>query len=231
MKNLILALSFLLITGAISAQDSTVIRKKATPEERAKRSTEHLEKKVSLTAEQKPKVYNLALVKASQMQALHDKYKDQPEKKEECRKEMKAVQEAYKAGIKTILTAEQNARLDSMKQGHKKQFSPEQRAQRAVEKLDETVKLSEDQKTKVYDIALAKSQKKQAIREKYKNQPDQKGQALTEMKAVHEEYRNLLKPILTAEQAALLDAKKKEHSKEGKGQNIKPSVKESEIPK
>jgi Spy/CpxP family protein refolding chaperone len=234
MKKIIIALSFALITSAISAQDTSAVARhmKATPEQIAQHITGHLEKKVSLTAEQKPKVYDLALANATKMNAIREKYKDQPEKKEERQKEMKAARDEYKAGLKTILSPEQCAKLDSMKQGHEKHsFTPEQKAQRTVDKLDETLKLSPDQKKQVYDIALIKTQKKVAIHEKYKNLPDQKEQALTEMKAVHNEFKMQLKPILTPEQAALLDAKKKEHHKEGKNMRTVPSIKETEIPK
>lgn len=228
MKKIILALSLIFTISIISAQDTTASRTKATPEQRAKQATERLEKKVMLTAEQKPKVYDLALAKVTKMKAIREKYKDQPDQKEAYHQEMKAVNAEYNSGIKAILSIEQSAKLDSMKQEDKKHNStPEQKAQRTVDKLDETVKLTAEQKTQVYSIALNRVQKSQAIRKKYKDQPDQKEQVLTEMKAVNNEYKSQLKLILTPEQAVLLDAKKREHHKEGKDLKTKPSVKET----
>ncbi len=105
----------------------------------------------------------------------------------------------------------------------KMKATAEQRAQKSVDNLDKTVTLTEDQKPKIYDLALTRAKKVDAIREanKGKKTPEEKEAMKKEIKAAHKEYRDGVKPILTQEQKDKLKAKAKER-KAAKG-NKKPN--------
>jgi Spy/CpxP family protein refolding chaperone len=241
MKKIIIALAVVFSISTAAAQDGATKAKadhpKASPEQRAQKTTDRLDKTVALTADQKTQAYKLALTKAKKKDVIREKYKGKPEQKETAKGEMKTARDEYETALKALLTPEQNAKMEEKKAAHKaaaaehkQKVSPEQRAQRSVNKLDETITLTPDQKTQVYGLALTKTRKMQAIREKYKGQPEQKEAAKKEMKIIHEDYRIALKPILTPEQAAKMEACRKEHHKGGKKLHTKPSVKESGIP-
>ncbi|MFY8184549.1 MAG: hypothetical protein ACOVLD_00650 [Bacteroidia bacterium] len=104
--------------------------------------------------------------------------------------------------------------------------SPEQRAQKSVDNLDKTVTLSEDQKPKIYDLALTRAKKVDAIREvnKGKKTPEEKETMKKEIKAAHKEYRDAVKLILNQEQKDKLKAKAKEN-KAAKGEKKGPKMK------
>lgn len=112
------------------------------------------------------------------------------------------------------------------KKPFKTKLTAEQRAQKSVDNLDKTVTLSEDQKPKIYDLALTRVKKVDAIREanKGKKTPEEKEAMKKEIKAAHKEYRDAVKPILTQEQKDKLKAKAKE-KKAAKGEKKGPKMK------
>ncbi|MEI6124698.1 MAG: hypothetical protein WCQ95_13855 [Bacteroidota bacterium] len=95
--------------------------------------------------------------------------------------------------------------------------TPAQKAQGSVEKLDKTVTLTADQKTQVYNLALARSKKVEEITTKYKGQADKKEIEKQEIQAARNEYQVNVKKILTAEQIKKMDAAEKAN-KENAGQ-------------
>lgn len=112
------------------------------------------------------------------------------------------------------------------KKDGKGKSTPEQRAQKSVDNLDKAVTLTADQKTKVYDLALTRAKKVDAIREsnKGKKTPDEKEAMKKEIKAAHKEYRAAVKPLLTQEQKDKLKAKAKE-KRAAKGEKKGPKMK------
>jgi Spy/CpxP family protein refolding chaperone len=86
----------------------------------------------------------------------------------------------------------------------------EQRAQKNVDKLNAEVTLSEDQKSKIHTLALDHANKADAIRLKYKEQPENKEIAQKELEVVKKEYRQSVKALLTPEQLEKVKAKNKE---------------------
>lgn len=104
-----------------------------------------------------------------------------------------------------------------------KRKTPEERAKANTEHLNEVAGLTEEQKVKVNELALAKVQKMDAIREKYKGQPEQKETAKQEMEAVRKEFRQSVKTLLTPEQAEKVKAKGHEmkKAKQEKGEHAK----------
>ncbi|MDL2214844.1 DUF4890 domain-containing protein [Dysgonomonas sp. OttesenSCG-928-M03] len=117
MKTKLLSLLILLfvITGGLSAQR----RQQASPEMRAKRQTETLAEKLSLSEEQKQKVYDLNLKYANQAESTRSN--DGQDRRAQFRKQ----QEQKDAELKTILTDEQQKQYEDFKKEN-----PEQRRRR-----------------------------------------------------------------------------------------------------
>ena len=125
--------------------------------------------------------------------------------------------------ISTAVTAQEVTKKPrTEKAGHEK-LTVEQRAQKNVDDLNATVALSEDQKTKVKDLATSRITKADAIRTKYKGQPENKEASHKEIEAVRKEYRQNVKAILTPEQLEKIKAKHKE-TKEAKGTEKAPNA-------
>ena len=83
-----------------------------TPEERAKMSTDALEKKLNLSPEQKDKVYALNLERAEKMEKIHKSEMAFRKNQMEKHKEMMAESDKK---LSKILTAEQQKTLEEMK--------------------------------------------------------------------------------------------------------------------
>jgi protein CpxP len=87
-------------------------REMKSPEERAKMSTDVLEKKLNLTPEQKEKVYALQLERANKMGKIHEADVASRKNQMEKRKELMADGEKK---MNQILTEEQQKTLEEMK--------------------------------------------------------------------------------------------------------------------
>ena len=83
-----------------------------TPEERAQRSTDVLEKKLSLTAEQKAKVYALNLERAQKMDKT---MKSEREFRKAQMENHKSLMDESEKNLNKILTNEQQKSYDEMK--------------------------------------------------------------------------------------------------------------------
>lgn len=95
-------------------------KQKLPPEQRAQKSVDELDKIVGLSSDQKNKVYNLALERAKAVDAVFEKYKGQPDKKELAKQEVHEIRKKYRQGVKNILTPEQ---IEKLKQHHKANHS------------------------------------------------------------------------------------------------------------
>lgn len=115
MKKLMMA-CLLLVTG-ISAYAQKPETKPApaakTPEQRADAVSNRLEKKLTLSKEQKTKVRDLALARARKMDELRAKYKDQDKKVWQA--ERKTVRDAFHSGMKATLSPEQFAKWEAQR--------------------------------------------------------------------------------------------------------------------
>lgn len=117
MKKAILTIAIAVMgLSAAFAQDSTKsVRRqmpKMTAEQRAERITAKMEKKLSLTADQKSKVYAVELENAKKIDAWRTADKGDMKGK---MKERKAVIDEQKAKIDAILTAEQKTKMDAFR--------------------------------------------------------------------------------------------------------------------
>lgn len=119
--------------------------------------------------------------------------------------------------ISGITYAQQNPMKHKMEHHggkHQEKLTPEQRAQKHVDRLNQEVSLTEDQKSKVYELALAKAKKVDEARTQ--NQSADKGALKKQMKSTQNDFHEELKSILTPEQLATLKAKHQEMKKKGK---------------
>jgi Spy/CpxP family protein refolding chaperone len=103
-------------------------------------------------------------------------------------------------------------------------ITPEQRAQKNVDDLNADVVLTEDQKTKVYTIALSHANKANEIRVKYKGQPENKEIAQKELETARKEYHQSVKALLTPEQLEKMKAKNEEAKAEKRDKPLEKTV-------
>lgn len=92
---------------------------KQTPEQRAQKSVDQLDKAVTLTAEQKPKIYELALTRAKSVDAIREKYKGQKEMHKEMGAEIQEVRKTFRKEAKGVLTPEQLEKAKSVAKENK----------------------------------------------------------------------------------------------------------------
>lgn len=117
------------------------------------------------------------------------------------------------------ISAQQDSKKPHEEKEAKAKLTVEQRAQRSVDNLDKEVTLTADQKTKVYDFALARAKKTDEIIAANKGK-EKKEARETAIKANQKEYRQNVKGILTPEQIEKLKAKNKAKNP-GKGKGKK----------
>lgn len=109
--SLILA-AVLLSANAVYSQDFG----KKTPEERAQKRAERLQKDLSLSDDQYKQVYDLFLSQGQQMKAL----RESSEEDKTARKEkMKSIWQNTDASISGILSSEQNTKYEQFKKERK----------------------------------------------------------------------------------------------------------------
>ena len=115
-KIILLAAGLFVFATATQAQETTertaatanVKQERMTPEQRAQKNVDEMDKIATLTADQKVKVKELALTKISKMQEIRTKYKDQAEL---AQKEQRQVKKDFSQSLKSILTPEQQEKL------------------------------------------------------------------------------------------------------------------------
>lgn len=112
-KVILLAACCIALATSVNAQETSKplksdksIREKKTPEQRAQKQMETLIKDINLTPEQKPKVYDLFLVKVKKAEEINTKYKGQPNN-EARNKELVANRKQTHHSLKALLTPEQ----------------------------------------------------------------------------------------------------------------------------
>ncbi|KQN38868.1 hypothetical protein ASE92_05460 [Pedobacter sp. Leaf41] len=112
---LTIAIAVMGFTAAF-AQDTTKKARKQMPkmtaEQRAEKATARLEKELSLTADQKTKIYAVELENAKKVETWRSA--DQGDMKGKM-KERKEAMQAQKAKIDGILTAEQKTKMEAMR--------------------------------------------------------------------------------------------------------------------
>jgi Spy/CpxP family protein refolding chaperone len=219
-------LSSLLMLVAFTAfaqtpASKTQAHKQKSPEERATAFATHLEKSLTLSADQKKKVYDLVLARDQKIGQLREENKG----KDRCAwvDQRKKAQADFQDGMKSTLTPEQFAKWEAQKEERKKQHeakrpqstkTPEQRATGFSTHLEKELTLTPEQKTKVQELVLTREKANDQLREKYKGQDPCSSAA--ERKQVRENFENGMKATLTPEQFQKWEAQKKQRMEERK---------------
>lgn len=110
--------------------------------------------------------------------------------------------------ITTAVNAQEPAQPKTRSHSERNSATPEQRAQKQVDRITAEVGLTDDQKPKVYDLTLAKVKQMDELKAKYKGVKSK--EAETEMNTAKKEYREKVKALLTAEQVEKAKAKAQE---------------------
>lgn len=113
MKNIVMICLFLVAGFTANAQKPESKGTPKTPEQRATNVANRLEKKLALSKEQKTKVHDLALARATKMDVLRAKYKDQDKKVWQA--ERKVVRDEFHSGMKATLSPEQFAKWEAQR--------------------------------------------------------------------------------------------------------------------
>lgn len=112
---LTIAIAVMGFTAAFAQDTTKRVRRqmpKMTAEQRAEKATARLEKELSLTADQKTKIYAVELENAKKVETWRSA--DQGDMKGKMKERKEAVQ-AQKAKIDGILTAEQKTKMEAMR--------------------------------------------------------------------------------------------------------------------
>lgn len=135
MKKVILIAACLLSLTAANAQEKTSGGKKPlkeahhqTPEQRAQKDVDRMNSEVTLTAEQKTKIYDLSLSKAKQTDEARSKQTG--DDRAALEKTLKTVKQDYRKAVQAVLTPEQLQQLKTIRdqkhaQGTKPATDPE----------------------------------------------------------------------------------------------------------
>ncbi len=218
-----IGVSLILVFGisSIMAQKGDK-RKDMDPTAHAEKKTERLAKELSLSETQTAEVAEINLAYAEKIKAV----KEQGLDKEAKRSAVQSLKTEQKVAIKTVLTAEQATKFDTMKgrKGGKKgkkddrrsDKSPQERAEHQTARMTKTLGLTDAQVAQVTEINLAYAEKGAALKAKGTD----KGANKTAKKALREEHKAAIKSVLTAEQITAFDAmKKRKGGKRGKGKS------------
>ena len=109
-KVIVLAIGLVSMFTTIHAQQTAALaakKEKLTTEQRAQKNVDELDKIVTLSADQKAKVKELALTRIGKADAVRGKYKGQADSKEAIKKELAPARSEYKQAVRAILTPEQ----------------------------------------------------------------------------------------------------------------------------
>ncbi len=113
--------------GAAGDKGPKAAKSKKTVEERAQMSVDMLSKRVELAADQKTKVYDLALNRAKTVDGIREKYKGTKDK-EAIKKEVNEARQNYRKSVRALLTPEQIEKIKAdrkAKKGGKPMANPE----------------------------------------------------------------------------------------------------------
>jgi len=148
MKKIILSIA--LVTGltmAGYAQDTKSAagttkgdkKKNGTPEERAKASANHAEKKLGLTADQKSKWEAATLTRINANAPHREKWKGSttPDERKTLHSQMKANIDKFDADVNGFLTADQKTKFTQIKEERKKKMKEKHKGKQDHEMIDD----------------------------------------------------------------------------------------------
>jgi protein CpxP len=127
MKKALITLAIAVMGITVGYGQTSAQKDKATPVQKAEKSTEKLQKELSLTADQKKKVYAIELDRYNKTANLH---KSGRESKSVLKDQQKAIKKDTEAKLDQVLNAEQKKKLDVI-QAEKKAKKDKKKANKA----------------------------------------------------------------------------------------------------
>lgn len=210
----VVILLLLLTISLTQAQDN----ERPSVEERVERQTEKLTKALDLDPNQSTQFKTIRLKYAKQREALRG------ERTTANRDAMKAIREAEKTELETILSTEQLQKLTVLKNNRRtgkgkgrkmENTTPEQRAEKITAKMTTELGLSTLQTKQVKAINLKYANRRDAIRAE---RTGENREAIhTAMKEIRKEHKAALEKVLTEEQITKLTALEKERRDKKRG--------------
>ncbi|WP_158799636.1 hypothetical protein [Pedobacter sp. L105] len=129
MKRIFLTLAIAAIAFTGSFAQTTGSTKQPTAEQRAEKATAALQKKLTLSADQKSKVYAIELDKFKKAGALHN---NSSESKKAKKGEHKEIKKATDAKLEQILTPVQKKKWDAMQEKSKEKKAARKASKKAA---------------------------------------------------------------------------------------------------
>lgn len=126
MKKLILSAVATVFAISSFAQDGAKVKK--TPEEVATKRADKLKTELTLSDEQRSKVYTILLDNTTKVRAVKEKY---PNDKKAAKAEIKPLRETCDASIKSVLTPEQVTKWEQLKKEKKEQHKEKKKQKKA----------------------------------------------------------------------------------------------------
>lgn len=206
MKYLKFAIVAVCLIGGLTAYGQE--GEKMTPEAKAEKMTIKLVEKLELDEGQKEKVeaINLEFVQSANKLKTNSEISDDDKKSE-----FKSLKEDYKASMKDVLTEEQFAQFSEMKKGHKSKKTLQEKARAKTDRMTEQLGLNAEQEAKLYDLNVKVAMKIQAIKKNEEFSDEKKKKFINGNK---QDYKRVLKSILTEEQMERLEELKKKKKEE-----------------
>jgi protein CpxP len=124
MKKLFLTLAIAVIGFTTGYAQTAAHKEKATPAQKAERSTAKLQKELSLNADQKQKIYAIELEKFQKAESMH---KSGHEAKQVQKDQHKAIKRETEAKLDKVINPEQKKKLAAL-QAEKKAKKAEKKA-------------------------------------------------------------------------------------------------------
>ncbi len=115
-KSAFLTILFSILVLSISYAQGQRGQEPRTPEERAQRMTNRMEKQLTLTAEQKEQIYEINLEAAQKNEELRQKKQSGETEPQELRGERQAIAKDVDTKILALLDEEQKGKYEQMKE-------------------------------------------------------------------------------------------------------------------
>lgn len=191
------------------------------PEQRAEKRVNRMAQNLELSADQQSQIKQLLTDQFTEMKALRATF---GEDHEGFKAAAKPVRQKYLAEIDGVLSADQLAKKKELHAQRKaqmqerKNMSPEEKAQKMTDHLDQIVTLTPDQKPAVLSLNVDKVTAMKAARENANGDPKA---MKAERKVIKNDYRQKLQKLLTEEQEKKLKVEKR-NMRAQKGRKMKP---------
>ena len=199
-KILTSVLALMLVAGAVQAQD-----KQEGGKRHHRGGREMVAKQLNLTEDQKTKFKSINEAERKEMQAIKS---TGSLTQDQAKAQRKQLHEKYKAQRESILTADQKAKLATLKKEGKQKGMGDRKMK--MEKLGKELNITEAQKSKLTAIQSDFKTKREAIKNNNSLTQEQKKE---QFKSLAKEHKEQAKAVLTQEQIQKMQELRKDHKR------------------